>query len=339
MLAEKKRIRISAEDYIYASARVRAREASLFGRETFSRMAEAGDFEAALRILAESGLTIVRDPEGEADVEATLDAYLREAFSLVAESVPDPALFSFLLLPYDCHNLKSAIKCSLQGKTLAGGEFDRLFLGLGRFSREEIAAMVAKRDFSPLPEAMQKAAPEALLSYRSSRDPQEIDRLLDRASFADMLALSERYGLKSFSGIVRMRIDLVNLLTCFRTLRLGERGGETFLRFFLPGGTLAEGDFADAFRQDGAAFLRRLSAGPFAPLSEGAARSFAVLEKLADDLYLAALKQSGQNVYGPEVVAAFLVRREYEVKNLRLLLAAKRAGLPAEFIRERLRVL
>ncbi len=339
MLAEKKRIRISAEDYIYASARVRAREASLFGREVFSRMAEAGDFEAALRILSESGLAVERDSDGEADIEATLDAYLREAFLLVSESVPDPALFSFLLLPYDCHNLKSAIKCSLQGGTLSGEEFDRLFLGLGRFSKEEIAAMVTKRDFSPLPEAMQKAAPEALLSYLSSRDPQEIDRLLDRAVFADMLALSERYGLKSFSGIVRIRIDLVNLLTCFRALRLGERGGETFLRFFIAGGTLAEGDFADAFRQDSAAFFRRLAAGPFSPLAEAAALPFAVLERRADDLYLAALKQGGQRVYGPEVVAAFLVRREYEVKNLRLLLAAKRAGFSAEFIRERLREL
>lgn len=397
MLDLKKRVRVSAEDYIYVSARVRAHEAASFGAEGLRALVDARDYDAAVRLLTERGPALRKNAAGRVDWEATLDAYLADAFALVEESVPFPALFSFLRIPYDCHNLKSALKASFRGE-----DFIRFFLPLGNFTLEELAAMTAARDFSPLPDALRRAVPEASADFSASRDPQEIDRILDRASFAAMLEEVGRFRVKSLTALVELKIDLVNLITAIRLYRMGARTEGPFLSFFLEGGTLGRAFFADLFGKGGALFFKALLAGPFASLlppgfaekeaagaalaggaltggaaaagtlmqdasasgvqaAEGpegrgrvlnredaggegiagrlAALSPALLETRADNLYLAAAKKSAAVAYGPEVAAAFLLRREFEVKNIRFLLFAKRAGLDSAAIRERLRVL
>lgn len=397
MLDLKKRVRVSAEDYIYVSARVRAHEAASFGAEGLRALVDARDYDAAVRLLTERGPALRKNAAGRVDWEATLDAYLADAFALVEESVPFPALFSFLRIPYDCHNLKSALKASFQGE-----DFIRFFLPLGNFTLEELAAMTAARDFSPLPDALRRAVPEASAAFSASRDPQEIDRILDRASFAAMLEEVGRFRVKSLTALVELKIDLVNLITAIRLYRMGARTEGPFFSFFLEGGTLGRAFFADLFGKGGALFFKALLVGPFASLlppgfaekeaagaalaggaltggaaaagtlmqdasasgvqaAEGpegrgrvlnredaggegiagrlAALSPALLETRADNLYLAAAKKSAAVAYGPEVAAAFLLRREFEVKNIRFLLFAKRAGLDSAAIRERLRVL
>ncbi len=397
MLDLKKRVRVSAEDYIYVSARVRAHEAASFGAEGLRALVDARDYDAAVRLLTERGPALRKNAAGRVDWEATLDAYLADAFALVEESVPFPALFSFLRIPYDCHNLKSALKASFRGE-----DFIRFFLPLGNFTLEELAAMTAARDFSPLPDALRRAVPEASAVFSASRDPQEIDRILDRASFAAMLEEVGRFRVKSLTALVELKIDLVNLITAIRLYRMGARTEGPFFSFFLEGGTLGRAFFADLFGKGGALFFKALLAGPFASLlppgfaekeaagaalaggaltggaaaagtlmqdasasgvqaAEGpegrgrvlnredaggegiagrlAALSPALLETRADNLYLAAAKKSAAVAYGPEVAAAFLLRREFEVKNIRFLLFAKRAGLDSAAIRERLRVL
>lgn len=412
MLDLKKRVRVSAEDYIYVSARVRAHEAASFGAEGLRALVDARDYDAAVRFLTERGPALRKNAAGRVDWEATLDAYLADAFALVEESVPFPALFSFLRIPYDCHNLKSALKASFRGE-----DFIRFFLPLGNFTLEELAAMTAARDFSPLPDALRRAVPEASAAFSASRDPQEIDRILDRASFAAMLEEVGRFRVKSLTALVELKIDLVNLITAIRLYRMGARTEGPFFSFFLEGGTLGRAFFADLFGKGGALFFKALLAGPFASLlppgfaekeaagaalaggaltggaltggtltggtltggaaaagtlmqdasasgvqaadgpegrgrvlnredagGEGiagslAALSPALLETRADNLYLAAAKKSAAVAYGPEVAAAFLLRREFEVKNIRFLLFAKRAGLDSAAIRERLRVL
>lgn len=334
MFLIKKRVKVRDEDYIYASARAKAREASFMGEEGMARLLAMRDYDAALRFLWENGFDSVYDQEGNADVEAMLDGYLEKAYALVKESVPDLDLFAFLRYGYDCHNVKSAIKAEFRGE-----DFGRLYMALGRFSQKEISDMVAKRDFSKLPKAMEKAAKQAIATYAASKDPQQIDIMLDKACYSDMLKTAESYSQKSFAALVRVKIDLVNLLTYIRLLRMGEGAKESFQSFFLEGGTLSEERFATAFAGGKESGARSLMSGVYAPLAQFDKLSLAVLEKRADDIYIACVKKEAFATYGAEVVAAFLVKREFEAKNIRIILAAKKAGLDGALIEERLRVL
>jgi len=334
MFLLKTRARVRDEDYIYASARAKAREASFMGGDGMERLAAMRDYDAALRFLSENGFELIRDKEGNVNVEAMLDGYLERAYALVNESVPDRDVFAFLRYGYDCHNLKSAIKAEFRNE-----DFGRLYMALGRFTEKDIADMVAKRDFSKLPKEMGKAAKKAISVYAATKDPQQIDILLDKACYSDMLKTAESYSQKSFTALVKTKIDLVNLLTFVRVLRMGQGAEESFFRFFLEGGSLGEKWFAAAFKDGKERTSRALSGGTYAPLSAFDSLSLAILEKRADDIYIASVKKEAFATYGAEVIAAFLVKREFEAKNIRIILAAKKAGLDSALVQERLRVL
>lgn len=334
MFLMKTRVKVRDEDYIYASARAKAREASFMGEDGMARLVAMRDYDAALRFLSENGFEILRDKEGHADIEAMLDRYLERAYLLVSESVPDLDLFAFLRYPYDCHNIKSAIKAEFRKE-----DFGRLYMALGRFTQKEIADMVAKRDFSKLPREMGKAAKQAISVYAATKDPQQIDILLDKACYGDMLKTAESYSQKSFAALVKVKIDLVNLLTYMRLVRMGQGAEESFFASFLEGGSLSEAWFASAFKDGKERAARSLAGSVYASLAAFDGLSLAVLEKRADDLYIASVKKEAFATYGAEVIAAFLVKREFEAKNIRIILAAKKAGLDSALIEERLRVL
>jgi len=334
MFLMKTRISVRDDDYIYAAARAKAREASLMGEDGMARLMATRDYESALRFLSENGFSLVYDKEGNVDVEAMLDDYLERAYALVSESVPDKDVFAFLRYGYDCHNLKSAIKAEFRGE-----DFSRLYMALGRFGEKEISDMVEKRDFSKLPTEMGKAAKKAISVYAATKDPQEIDKLLDKACFRDMLKTAEGYSKKSFTALVKVKIDLVNLMTFLRVIRMGEGANECFGEFFLDGGNLNEAWFASAFKDGKDRTAQRLSSTPYASLAAFDSLSLAILEKRADDIYIASVKKEAFATYGAEVIAAFMVKREFEAKNIRIILAAKKAGLDSALVQERLRVL
>ena len=65
--------------------------------------------------------------------------------------------------------------------------------------------------------------------------------------------------------------------------------------------------------------------------------SLTFVEKQCDDFYLDIVKSAKNVLYGPEPLGAYIVAREYEVRNLRIVVAGKLSGLRAETIKERLR--
>lgn len=66
-------------------------------------------------------------------------------------------------------------------------------------------AMVERGDFSSLPAHMAGSAAEAADVYARTGDPQQIDLILDRACFADMLDTAQgEYS----RDLVRCKIDL-----------------------------------------------------------------------------------------------------------------------------------
>ena len=60
-------------------------------------------------------------------------AVLREAYHEVETSVPDPAVFRYFRYPYDCNNIKAAIKCAVRG---ISAEDTVKMIGCGRRTAE-----------------------------------------------------------------------------------------------------------------------------------------------------------------------------------------------------------
>ncbi len=339
--------RLQPTEYMYASARIRALENRLVGRERMELLIEARSSDEVMDRLAECGISpaeanaeAVAMPTGEAQSrarEGMLLAVLREAYTEVETSVSDPAVFRYFRYPYDCNNLKAAIKCAIRGISAEDMLFD-----FGTVPADEVESLLREGKYQKFPTAMAAAIPAAKEAYDRTADPRRIDSVLDRACYADMLSDATASGDMILLGWLRFRIDLTNILITLRILRMnmGSMGVGFLGEALLPGGTLDEKFFAEAYEGGESRLWEMLSPTAYGKLTavEGDPRPLSAVEKGADDLYMELVRKDAKIPFGAPVVGGYLVGCETAVKNIRIILAAKDAELDSAVIRERIRV-
>lgn len=337
--------KLQPTEYMYASACIRSLENRLVGRERMEVLMGARTSAEVMDRLAEYGIKPAEDtaddsmPAGEAlsaAREGMLLSILREAFSEVEHAVPDPAVFRYFRYPYDCNNLKAAVKCAIRGISA-----DDLLFDFGTIPADRVETLVREGNYETLPPAMAAAMAEAKDAYDRAGDPRRIDTVLDRACYADMLAVALDSGDETLISWMTAKIDLTNILTTIRILRMNMGSvGEAFLgEALLSGGTLDEKFFFEVFLGGEAVLWERISSTVYHRLAqgEGTSRPLSAVEKDCDDFYMNLVREGAKIPFGAPVVGGYLVGCETSVKNIRIVLAAKDAELDSAVIRERIR--
>ena len=325
-------------DYFYSSARVRALETALVGTDALARLARAGSVETAYAQLAEYGLTVLRNADGKVRIEETMLSRLRGAYkeieALTAES--DPRAILLWRYQYDCNNLKAAIKGFLREIDPLPMTFD-----FGTVSAEEICRAVRTKDFSMLPSMLARGAEEALAVFARTKDPQRIDLTLDRACYCAMLDAAEQSGDNFAIRLVKTKIDLINLVTCIRIMRMNRaEAGELLLsEALLEGGTLSIDFIKELFQTEERLLWERLLYSDYKSFAEslGTGISLGAIERAADNTFMATVREARFVACGPEVLIGYLLGVECEVRNLRMILSGLAGGLSAEILTERIR--
>ena len=335
--------KLKPTEYTYASARIRALENRMVGRERIDHLVEARTADEVLDRLSEYGLTLPDmegAPVGEASGaarEAMLLAALRAAYTEAETSTPDPAVFRYFRYPYDCNNIKAAIKCAIRG--IPAGE---LLFDFGTVGADEVEGLLREGKYADFPPRMAAAIPAAREAYDKTGDPRRIDTILDRACYQDMLEAVCATGEEALQGWLAVRVDLTNILMTLRILRMGmgEVGADFLAESLLPGGRLPADFLARAYEAGEDALWDGLRRTPYEGLLrvDGDPRPLSALERAADDLYMEQVRKDAKTPFGASVVAGYLVGWETAVKNIRIILAAKDAGLPSAVIRERIRL-
>lgn len=324
-------------EYLYATARFRALEAGLVGKDRIEQLADAANAAEIFARLEEFGVALVRDASGEVLAEQTLLGVLQAALDNIYESAPAPELYDFLKYPYDCNNVKVAIKCYLRHVSADGMLFD-----FGTVSAKDVEKMPAEGDFSALPAAMAAAAHQAIAAYEKTANPRMIDLILDKACFADMLACVKCGGDPLHLQLLGTQIDLVNAMICLRLVRMG--GGEQARVLLedamIEGGTLSLQALLSAFEGGESALYDLLAHSGYDKLVQAIKESdgsLAAAERAVDDYRMALVRTVRYTPFGASVLTAYFYAQEYAVKNVRIILAAKSAGLSPQTIRERIR--
>ncbi len=337
---------IQPTEYMYASARLHALENRLVGRARLETLIEAKSADEVLERLAEYGYRLPEADGADASTagaartkarEAMLAAILRDAYAEVEAAVPDPAVVRYFRYPYDGNNLKAALKCGIRGVSASD-----LLSDCGTVPADEVEALVRDGNLGRYPAVIAEAVASAREAYAKTGDPRRIDTIVDRAVFAAMLADATATGDKTLLGWMRAKIDLVNILICLRILRM-EMGvaGEAFLEeALLPGGTLEAGFFTAVYTGGERALAEALVPTDYNRLipTDGEAPSLSVVERAADDRYMHLVRDGAKVPFGVAVAGGYLIGCEGAVKNIRIVLAAKDAGLSADTLRERIRV-
>ena len=188
---------------------------------------------------------------------------------------------------------------------------------------------------------MTAAVAEALLEH-----PGASDEAIRTALAVSMQKWGHRYPCagygRRFWGWLRAKIDRTTLLMCLRILRMGMGGvGAAFLEeSLLPGGNLEHGFFIEAYGGGESRLWEALQPTAYCKLAavEGDPRPLSAVEKAADDLYMDRVRADARIPFGASIAGGYLVGCETAVKNIRIILAAKDAGLDAAALRERIRV-
>lgn len=321
-------------EYMYSSARIRALETKIASKDRMWHLADADSADAVMTQLGDFGFEMAK--EGESVLrEQTLESVLKAGYAEVA-SMECAEAVRFLRYQYDANNIKAIIKCDSRGISPDG-----MLLELGSVELSEAKRAFVEKDYSGFPKNMAKAIPEAEEAFAATANPQKIDFIIDRACFADMLATAKASGIALAEKLAVSKIDLVNIMITLRIMRmnlgstaagvLGEayiEGGSRALEFYLGALDLGEEEFSYELERCGYAAMAAAILG---------GESLSLLERKADDFWFELAKEAKRVTFGAEIAIGYIAALEYEVKNVRIILAGKDAGLSPDTIKERLR--
>ncbi len=332
-------IKDKSTEYMYISARVRAIEANMPGREMVGRMLGADDAESAAAVATESGiLRLVGDARNPELLDGLLLGRLKDALETVETDEGGQKITPIIRYAYDCANVKAALRCAPNNIDFADLLFD-----VGTLPTERYGEMVLSGYFEGLPNHMKEAAEKAKVEYAATCDPLKIDLPLDRACFADMLDAAQKLGDPFAVDYVKTKIDMTNVMIILRVLRMGmsEMTMALLSDALIDGGKV---DF-DGLRKvanlggeaDAREELSKLIKQEYPQISEALVGREDDLENACDSYIEAKLQTARYVPFGVPIVLSFLCELEYEIKNIRIILAGKAAGLSQESIAQRVR--
>lgn len=319
------------ETYTYAVSRVRCREMDLLTRLDFDRLMQCKTEEECLRTLQDKGWG------KEAGVSLSAEDLLLEEntrlWQFAGELVPDLTVFNVLRLPADFNNLKAAIKSVLTKTSpphiyMAGGTVDPALM----------QEAVEKNDFSLLPPFLSEPGRQAAQVLLQNRDGQRCDVILDRACLFAIQQAGKESDCPLLSDYAEMVTALANIRVAVRCQKTGKN--RTFLLEALtPCRTLSLESLCTAALKGRDDFLSYLSFTPYAEAAEALRESMTRFEKWCDDRLMELIRTQKYESFSLGPLIAYILARQNEMSNVRVLLAGKRHHMDDRLIQERLREL
>lgn len=324
---------MNSTDYLYLSAYLRAKEATLLRRERLERMAAAPTADEAAKVLAECGY-----PELEGASDAALEAAFAERRAQILDDMeklcPEKALVDAARLRFDYHNAKVLVKG--EGSGVSG---DGLLSGCGRISAEKLKEAFDQDDWRAVPGALSSAIREARSTLARTSNPQVTDMELDKAYYKELLSLTETLSSDFYTRYVRLCIDTSNLRSAVRCLR-GHMDEGILSAAVIEGGNIPAGSMVRRVYGDGiTAVFTGQTLAEAAALGEQAVSGAPLtrFERACENALTRFLGEAKYVSFGSEAVVAYLAMLEGEIVAARMILMGKRGGVTNETLRERLR--
>ncbi len=307
--------------YGFAIGRVRALEPALMDRPHYERFIRTRSGEEFVAALAETAYGRFLEG-GTAGVAQAFDRAAQESAAFLSAYALDDWLVQLLLTPVTFRRLKITLKNALsEGKTEVPVP--------NQFEATEWNARVGE------------VLAETKEGFARDRNPAAVDVALDRLMQEIELQIADCS--EFMTGYFGLHADMENLRTLVRLKAKADgdkdQAGEMEAAFLL-GGTLTLAGLLTALPQPWPAVVELLAKAP--PYGVGSEsfhdyleqgrtavaerRSFIQMERLGREAELRYLRQTRYATFGHEPLVTFFLLRENELRNLRLLYAAKLAG-------------
>ncbi|MFO7637196.1 MAG: V-type ATPase subunit [Clostridia bacterium] len=310
--------------YAYTVGRIRVAETRMLDAADFDRMLELKTPEDVLKMLNERGYPDSRD------YEEVLKAETRKLYDYMREITPNPELFSLFLYRNDCHNLKVLLK-----NEFFGVADESMVAENGVFGYDVLKTMVRERAFSPLPEIIRQGMEESMELFARTKDPQYIDIILDKAYHSYFSLEAGKLKNPYLDRLTRLLIDTGNVMAFVR-IKKSMEDLDLLLRVMMDHGSVTPGEYAVMLPESMEHFRETLARTPYAVLA--GQETAAGMEKESDDLIMRFLRAHKHKVFGIEPVIGYMMGKETEIGNVRIIMVGKINGIDRDAIRERLRL-
>ncbi len=307
--------------FIYPNGRVSALEPQLLDGRMWGMLLSADDREEALRLLGDTWYSQFMEHRS---VEGTFERAMKATEEELLELSEDPRLIRGIMHRRDVRNARYLWKARL-----LDADTEEVFVEESGLLDPNLLerALDSEEAREELPRIFAEAAEELLeLSHPEAYEVDAVlDRLAARVETEELPELGE-----SFAVFVRTHIETQNFLTAGRA-KVREVPPERLEGMLAPGGYHEPGEIAGAYRRGrlaealaGTTGLEELAETLEQCLERG---SFQAYEKKMEAERLEMLDRTSYAAFGPESLTAFVVKRELEIRHLRILIAGKTAGM------------
>jgi V/A-type H+-transporting ATPase subunit C len=319
--------------YGHQTARVRVLETHMLSKAVLSGMAEAENFEQAADLLAASEYVLPHGGRNFAEVENMLHIRRSVARKLFEELMIDRPVADLFKSRDDFANLRLALRRKLIEKPL-GNDYS----SEGNVSPQTLKQVLENENYEMLPDYMAEAAEQAILAYYQNKDIRWVDYVIDRLQAEYNLEKARRLKSIFLLGLFRIQIDLTNIRTMLRLKFTESQQRDVFLK----GGYVELDKLEDGLELGYESAGQSFFATPYYELVETGAnylkldKSFLAIEKQCEEFLTGFLRTTIQITTGPQPIIAYLLMKENEIRNVRLILAAKRNFLDTKLILDRI---
>ncbi len=317
----------------YACGRVGALGRTALHKAQLERLLSTRSYEEANRTLSDIGFAAADN----ADFQSAVDQHVLKACQLIRAVTPDPLVTDCFFLRYDVHNLKVLMKSRLLAQQ------PRFLSACGTISPDKLRHCVADHTYALLPKAIKDAMNALEKQNAVAFDPMLIDTELDKAMYRQIfenLALSTQGDVAK--RYFQAKADLQNAIMLLRLKAMG-KDAAFFENVALPGGNVKPSAFAIDFSESErfARPLRRYSVDVYQAATEAAVdfSKLPYLEKVTDDYLYSLLRPHRYDAASIEVLISFLLQKQREATDVRLIMAGKLNGFKPEAVAERMREL
>lgn len=312
-------------DYAYAVARIRANELRLLSADDYEQLIACGSIDGIIRLLSEKGWQL--NPQNPV---VTCANEAESAWNLIEECASDSTLLEVLTVGNDFFNLKAALKAYFSDNNP-----DDYFIYPCICNPKLISEAVKTNNFSLLPSFLTETAKEAYDSLTELLDGQTAEMIIDKACFRALSHYAERSGSNIMKKISEFRIACADIKTALRCICNGkskEFTSEAMVETRLfDCRALAEcsskEEIIEFLESTSLEFLNDSLKGGFSAFEDSCENHIAVL-----------LRESKNDIYGPDPLIAYWFRKNNEIRNVRIIISAKENNLSSDEIRRRVRM-
>ncbi|MEA4919445.1 MAG: V-type ATPase subunit [Clostridiaceae bacterium] len=313
---------------------VRMRERTLLSGTQKNELRRASDVDTILKSLMAVEFFSYAQPRSTHDIDSAISDELKGWMDWARQITPDRRITDMFELPDIIHNIRVFIKAKVLERDLSG-----LYLQDTIYDEKYFSGLLqpGRRELSDGDKRIKAVIEDAVSDFSIHKSLSRIDLIVKFFYHSELVRVSEEIGEPQITDFVTAYIDL-DILSVLAQQRVSKHTLNESILFRSKGGLL-HAVIPKLFYDSEAAQDAFLRSTPYSTMWDYLSHqsTWDLFDVFADNYLLGLCKKAKLEAFGLFPLFAFMYAKLLDIKNVRTLVAAKRAGADAGGTAERLR--